>query len=239
MDRTISYYARSEQAHWSNARDTPAGDNEEPWFEGGQCGLLALTIQAHLCLYVKQKLAHDSSLMKKSGRPLLDYALRPKRVTPIILPYNVHYDIPLIDLELVKPLLENGAEPNRKIRIYQDRSAWLIFLLSCRKNWDGWSRPTKECVFSVIQLLLRHGADPIISIPPVFKASEPNAEMARYKGRVVLERVKYQTYPTALDLFDELFDSAGSLELRTIASDIVGARRNRKNFQPVLDMAEH
>lgn len=182
MNRTISHYALGEQAHWSNARDTPAEDNEEPWFEGGQCGLLALTIQAHLRLYVSEKLAHDSSLMKKAGRPLLDYALRPKRVTPIILPYNVHYDISLIDLELVKTLLENGAEPNRKIRIYQNRSPWLLFLLSCRKNWDEWSRPTKECVFSVIQLLLRYGADPTISIPPVFKTPEPNAEIQRTGG---------------------------------------------------------
>ncbi|KAH8895468.1 hypothetical protein GQ53DRAFT_614022, partial [Thozetella sp. PMI_491] len=161
LDKTMSHRARSEARHWTNARDSPPEDDEEPWHEAGQASFLALATQARLRLYVKHKLAQDRSpVSTKTARPILDYALRPKRVTPIVLPYNVQYDIPWLDIKLIDELLQKGADPNRKIRIYKERTPWALFLMSCRKNWKSWPGSTRNLAYQCMVLLLQYGADP-------------------------------------------------------------------------------
>ncbi|PVH98513.1 hypothetical protein DM02DRAFT_630137 [Periconia macrospinosa] len=62
--------------HWTNARDSQ-------YPESGQCNWIALTVQARLVTYARTKLNSDPRLLHKRGRSLLDYALRPRRVTSI------------------------------------------------------------------------------------------------------------------------------------------------------------
>lgn len=69
--------------------------------------------------------------MEKAGRLLLDYALRPRRVTPIPMPYHLQRDNIRIDIDMVQLLLKHGADLNRKVHLNDGRTIWALFLLSC------------------------------------------------------------------------------------------------------------
>lgn len=170
LDRTMSSHGRNERRHWSNARDSPKDDYQEPWFEAGMSTFTALAIQAHLHLYVEHCMLRDPSLVKKkAGRPLLDYALRPKRVTPVVLPYNLRIDIPWLDTTLIQTLVERGADPNKEVYIYdrhrQGLTPWILFLMSCQKHWNDWSHAVKGYAYVSVKILLQHGANASAKIP--------------------------------------------------------------------------
>lgn len=103
------------QAHWTNLRDTPKGFEDY-----AQSTFLALAVQSRLVTYVNEKLSRDPQLLEaKRGRSLLDYALRPKRVTPADLPYRLYYDGGNIDVHMVKLLLTFGADCNERLDIFE------------------------------------------------------------------------------------------------------------------------
>lgn len=225
LDRIMQFHSRGQKTHWTNARDPLPDDKDESWREEGQASFLALATQAHLRQYVDYKLSQDPSLMsKKRGRPLLDYALRPERVTPVILHYNYHCDMPWIDPNLVSILIEKGADPNAIIRILDDQSPWSLFLFSCRKNWQMWPRETKTCAYECIKILLKAGARPDVTLAPESRASESQdpdrqghsdaedhrldpkrsrAATNRFQQHVVIERSR--TRVTLQALFSDLF----------------------------------
>lgn len=230
LDRTMQVHSRGQRRHWTNARDPPQDDDDESWREGGEATFLALAIQAHLRRYVDHKLSQDSSSIgKKPGRPLLDYALRPERATPVILHYNYPYDMPWIDPDLVGVLLQRGADPNAKIRILGNQTPWLLFLLSCRKNWHLWPPDTKKGAHQTLQLLIQSKADTNVVLPPEARtnknqddicegshlkggdnvASKRNESMtvaatARFQQQVIIER-SVEEWVTLHALFCELF----------------------------------
>lgn len=180
LDRVMQFHSRGQKTHWTNARDPLPDDKDESWREGGQASFLALATQAHLRRYIDYKLSQDLSLAsKKRGRPLLDYALRPERVTPVILHYNYHCDMPWIDPDLVSMLIGKGADPNAIIRILDDQTPWSLFLLSCRKNWQMWPRETKRCAHESIKILLQAGARTDITLPLASRENE-DAERNRH-----------------------------------------------------------
>ncbi len=154
LDRIISGYAENEMVyHWTNARDSPAGLYFE---ERNHNSFLALTIQNRLILYVKEKLDKTPNLLRnKKGRPLLDYALRPNVVTPTRLPQLVEF----IDFDMVRLLLDTGANPNERVSIYGNITVWALFLLSCYEKKDSQKSQTKEIWFKVAELMVRKGAD--------------------------------------------------------------------------------
>jgi hypothetical protein len=131
VDRVNSHYARAERLHWTHARDPPTDTKFSKLKEGGHCNFLALTIQARLVKYVQAKLQADPGIMKKRGRPLLDYALRPRRTTPISMPYYSQRDDPSVSTDMVQLLLEHGTDPNQAIYLNDGRTIWASFLLSC------------------------------------------------------------------------------------------------------------
>ncbi|KAL4909344.1 hypothetical protein BDW74DRAFT_174545 [Aspergillus multicolor] len=115
LDSVVSAYAKAEK--------------------GGKCTFLALTVQAKLSKYVAAKLDSNPSLIHKPGRPLLDYALRPRRVTPLSLPF--HYergDHGAIDVGLVQLLLERSSNPNQPVHLNGGQTVWGLFLLSCMES---------------------------------------------------------------------------------------------------------
>lgn len=194
LDRTMQVHGRRHKNHWTNARDPPQDDDDESWREGGQATFLALATQAHLRHYVNCKLLQDpTSLGKKFGRPILDYALRPERVTPVVLHYNYHYDMPWIDSELVHMLLKQGAEPNTKIRILGNQTPWFLFLISCRKNWNLWPLETKNCAHQTLKLLIQYGANTEVTLPPVPKMDESKGEFSGIFSRGVVTSLKRTT----------------------------------------------
>jgi hypothetical protein len=109
-----------------DARDLPR--YTEIFQEYGKCAYLSLAIQARLCLYVKNKLTQTPQLLgEKRGRPYLDYALRPTRVTPVELPYQIRQEDPVLDTQIVSMLLSLGSDPNQKVHIYPGCTVWSLF----------------------------------------------------------------------------------------------------------------
>ncbi|KAF2967776.1 hypothetical protein GQX73_g5820 [Xylaria multiplex] len=142
LDKVNSHHARRIANHWTHARDSPAPRGLDEYYEGGQCNFLALAVQARLVKYVRAKVQADRRNMKKGGRPLLDYALRPRRITPISMPYHSTRDDPSVDVDMVKLLLQNGADPNQPVFLYEGKSVWALFLLSIYETYrdsDGTS----------------------------------------------------------------------------------------------------
>lgn len=240
LDETMSTFAAAtERRHWTNARDEPrdedGSDDKQPWSEGGEASFLALAIQARLHRYVAHELARDPALLtQKAGRPLLDYALRPLRVTPITLPYNMHFDVPWIDVRVVATLLDSGADPNRRIRFYDGQSPWRLFLHSCHRNWDAWSPAARESVLSAMRLLLRSGAEIDVKLPPLAPLGGPNttqvaASMPLYGERVVIERTS-EPWVSLADFLKTLFPN------RVVSDELLGiiaereAARKRSGF---------
>lgn len=154
LDQVISGYADHDMVyHWTNARDRPTGLYFD---EYNYNTFLALTIQSRLILYVKDKLdKKPKTLGAKRGRPFLDYALRPTIVTPTRLPQLVES----IDFDMVRMLLEKGANPNEKVSIYGNITVWALFLLSCYEKKDIKDSQAKDTWFKAAELMIRKGAD--------------------------------------------------------------------------------
>lgn len=148
--------------HWTNVREVPS--NSKFLEEYGQNTFLGLAIQSNLVHYVTEKLgANPALLASKRGRPLLDYALRPRRRTPAELPYRVQYEASNVDKGMVKALLEHGANPNQQMHIYEGQTVWSLFLRSCCANL-GVPSHIKSAWGDVIETLLEAGADPNIEV---------------------------------------------------------------------------
>lgn len=120
LDLVGSKYMSLGGHHWTNRRDNAQGLYQEYQ----QNSFLGAMIQSRISLYIKNRLAKDPSHLKKRGRPLLDYALRPTIVTPVDLPnVEVGPSRPIVEL-----LLRSGADPNQHIYIYDRQTPWAIFL---------------------------------------------------------------------------------------------------------------
>ncbi|PGH17864.1 hypothetical protein AJ80_04687 [Polytolypa hystricis UAMH7299] len=164
LDRVASERSREGEPHWTNF-----GKDNRVWMveEYGQKSLLALAIQFHLFYYVESKL-EQTDWQAKRGRPLLDYALVSYAFTP------TGTCATLTIKRIVRLLLEKGTDPNQPIYICDNNSVWVSFLLCC-----GGSTVTNEYISprdlkalygpkelsEVIEILLRHGADPNVQVP--------------------------------------------------------------------------
>lgn len=109
-----------------------------PWHDT----FLAFTIRHGLTLYVSAKFnKFGRDLIKKDGRPLLDYACRPE-------PQYSGWDS-AINPVIVEILLQNGADPNEKFNGF---SPWQNALYNPTRNLKYW--------LNILKLLIAHGADP-------------------------------------------------------------------------------
>jgi hypothetical protein len=161
VNRVNCHYARKERNHWTHARDPVVEKGFDVYNEGDSCNFLALTVQARLVKYVRAKLQHGHTNMQKRGRPLLDYALRPRRTTPIILRYYSQRDDLSVDVDTVRLLLEYGADPNQPVYLNEGRTVWELFLISCHESMSyagGVSPNLVEARYLACKLLISHGA---------------------------------------------------------------------------------
>jgi hypothetical protein len=147
--------------HWAGFRAMPMLTFGDYYFvEDGTITFLSVAIQTKLVFYVKEKLDEDPNLIKrKLGRPLLDYALRPNMVSFKLPSYDSRPD-----LKMVLLLLEHGADPNSPVQRYNDMSVWHLFLRHCdyyfkHHRYDRWSKDDASDIYSVVELLVQHGAD--------------------------------------------------------------------------------
>jgi hypothetical protein len=140
VDRVNTYHAslRSLGNHWSHFPNIPMDRGVDVYFEGGSCNFLALTVQARLTKYVRAKLTQDPSQIRKRGRPLLDYALRPLRRRQVAVQYFSELDDPNVNIEMVRLLLDFDTDRwnsvNETLHCLTDRSIWTNFLVSCHEN---------------------------------------------------------------------------------------------------------
>ena len=160
----LSLYSSSPESgvlHWTNLElDLRRRDTTER----GEKNFLAKTVECGLGLYVTKILdAQPLLLRQKRGRPLLDYALRP-RVTE-----RNSRAIGFVNPDMVHLLLLRGANPNQMISIYNTKKSdritvWAFFL---RKIWldaKFWEYAPNnprwvEELFAVTEMLLRYGAN--------------------------------------------------------------------------------
>ncbi|KAM0494687.1 hypothetical protein ACHAP8_008557 [Fusarium lateritium] len=154
LDRTNCEGLSRPGIHWTNMKDAPPGT----FREGHNKTFLAATIQARLALYTADYLQKNpSEVHQKGGRPLLDYALRPKMVTPLqIIHLEQGHVLPIVEL-----LLDLGVDPNAGIYIYEDRTPWELFLEMCYQH----SRQDKNSseyliddIGSAVELMVHRGA---------------------------------------------------------------------------------
>ncbi|KAL8380657.1 hypothetical protein RB595_005094 [Gaeumannomyces hyphopodioides] len=105
VDRVNSRYAKADgvSSHWTNVRDLPR------------------------FRFLNWDEYHER------GRPYLDYALRPLRVTPLKMPYHSVRDGAPVDVAMVGLLLSPplSADPNRQVYVNDGRTVWALFLVSC------------------------------------------------------------------------------------------------------------
>ncbi|KAF4946460.1 hypothetical protein FGADI_11098 [Fusarium gaditjirri] len=134
VNTTIMKKSKTGRNHWTHARDPPATRGLDEYREGHHYNWISMAIQARLVKYVRGILEANRGLPSKNGRPLLDYALRPRKITPIQLPYHSQRDEPNMDRSMVELLLEHKANPNQEVYLNQDRTVWALFLISCRES---------------------------------------------------------------------------------------------------------
>ena len=121
---------------------------------------LTLAIDFALKGYIIENLTADA-VREKQGRPILDYALRPRFTVPSNSEFKIgnQYSIP----GLVQRLLSLGADPNEK---YEDISLWpsfLSFLISTRKLW--WKNSTIKQAYALsIEAMIKAGAATSVSV---------------------------------------------------------------------------
>ena len=160
----LSLYSSSLESgvlHWTNLElDLRRRDS----IERGEKNFLAKTVECGLGLYVTKILdAQPMLLRQKRGRPLLDYALRPRVME------RKSRAIGFVNPDMVHLLLLRGANPNQMISIYNTKKSdritvWAFFL---RKIWldaKFWEYAPDnprwvEELFAVTEMLLRYGAN--------------------------------------------------------------------------------
>jgi hypothetical protein len=101
--------------------------------------------------------------MQEPGRPLLDYALRPRRSTPIAMSYRSTREDPIVDPDMIEVLLAHGANPNQPVHLYNDRSVWALFLISIHEGNKqlepgASSKSLKTAWYRICVSLIRAGA---------------------------------------------------------------------------------
>jgi hypothetical protein len=207
IDHVMSVYSLVERNHWTNGRDSPTNTRYVQWIERGQCSYLALAVQARLRLYVEHVLDLNPSRLKKKGRPILDYALRPTRVTPGDLPYNHEREYAGIDADLVTALLVRGADPNERIYIYAGQTPWELFVLFCYERCKHLPEDHNP-YFDVADLLVQHNADldHMVSFPSM---ETYLGTTARYKTQITIERRQ----APARELLSKVFTSNQMMDL--------------------------
>ena len=226
LDQVISKYADVDMAyHWTNARDAPRGVYYE---EVHLNCFLALAIQSRQVLYTKEKLNKNPKLLpNKRGRPLLDYALRPIVATPTRLPQAVEF----IDFDMVRMLLDKGANPNEKVSIYGNITVGGLFLLSCYEKESIKNIQAKETWFKAAEMMIRKGADKGLKLETtrretVASGSEGDAaklKTAKYR-RVVTKggavEVDVRVELTAIGLLTEIFGGGRMQEVDAIVPEV-------------------
>lgn len=169
VDSVMSIHFEEYRTHWTNRMDSGMS---HIFGEYGEKDFLAFAVEEPLLLYVQKKLTLQPELaLRKRGRPLLDYALRPAPHARMRM-FGYESDI---DLEMVRLLLDKGADPNQEMRIYGNVTVWSMYLHNLVRRrrrsdrlvpmsgiYEDRNRgPTSnDTSYEVTKLLIERGANP-------------------------------------------------------------------------------
>lgn len=256
IDAVMSAFALRAKVggHWTQVRDAPRPTKYQKFYDHHP-SFLCLVVQSRLRHYADHILAKEPHKIRKLGRPLLDYALRPRRITPITLPYHADREITSIDVDLISTLLVKGADPNEKIRIYDQLTPMACFALSCFENKDNETVSTcdREAWFSATKLLVKYGGHldgfVTIEIPntttpvhsPQLQESRPRPAVlkTRYNRPMIVDRVPTKHFEPANvgpvqkrvsveETFAMVFSNPQMQILRAEKSDFDGKQKNQQ-----------
>jgi hypothetical protein len=159
-------------SHWSASIEVvhPGKiDSHRKVLSHASSNFLAYAVANNLNEFVRETLDATPSKIRKSGRPLLDFALYPsfpKHDQPDHLIDN-DYPKQMIDL-----LLGRGSSPNHCAFVVGAMTVWQMFLLDTRTNRKYTQKSTRAAgAWPIAQLLLKHGADPKARVPVGEKVS--------------------------------------------------------------------
>lgn len=219
-------------AHWTNLREAhtylPVSFEER-----GQCTFLALTIQAGLRLYVKEKIeSSPTTTYTKRGRPLLDYALRPKRHSSLeILSQTKQEDE--LDEQIIRLLLAQGCNPNEEIDIYPGHTVWSLFLLHIYNHNDLASIEDglflKDTWYDTIELLVDHGANSQVRVRKSAGLPHPRPNLTSRSGR-------YNRYMVVVDEAEQNADSFTIMEILDSVFGRAKASRLEKRMEELAPL---
>lgn len=104
---------------------------------------------------------HTPRGLHKERRPLLDYALRPKRWRPYDQPDRFQTENPGMDPEMVRVLVDEGADVNARAQLHDGRTVFELFIASCYEACNPYGRPRTELMqawYCSACILVGHGA---------------------------------------------------------------------------------
>ena len=183
LDKINSRRARRSgiKKHWTHVRGDPKGLGMDQYLECEDSNFLALCVQSRLLRYVETKLTEDPARLAKGGRPLLDYALRPLKITPVKMRSHSQQDDreSSVNIEMVKLLLavdpQSAKTINKCFYAHADRTVWQLFLVSCSEYADysrsqiGQTPPSdslRQAWYDACETLIHAGAEPDDCIIP-------------------------------------------------------------------------
>jgi len=123
-----------------------------------ESSFLTLAIDFNLTSFIMENLT-TRDIENKRGRPILDYVLRPRFIGR---PSELGIGNTLPDLEILKFVLDHGADPNQE---YDESTVWALFLFSLIDasnlilNENNLGLPQmKDAYTGALHLLIAHGA---------------------------------------------------------------------------------
>jgi hypothetical protein len=146
----------SARRHWTQQFSVDMSKQQQSWVQvrdQGQSNFTAFAVAHSLDLFVAAKLKQNPGMVKKSGRPLLEYALHPTFSNTYVQPAPC-----TISVDMVKVLLSAGANVNENAAVLGNATVWQVLLHDCYHGRTEQIRP-------VIKLFLDYGADPDCIVP--------------------------------------------------------------------------
>lgn len=152
--------------HWSASIEVvhPGRiDHHRKVLTNASSNFLAYAVANNLTQFVRETLDATPSKIRKSGRPLLDFALYPsfpKHDQPDHLIDNDYSE------QIIELLLERGSSPNHCAAVVGAMTVWQMFLLDTRSQRRNTQKSTRAVgAWPIAQLLLKYAADPRARVP--------------------------------------------------------------------------
>lgn len=168
------------------------GPSLTSWHEE-QSNFLTLAIDFNMRGYCMEYLT-EKTVNSKTGRPILDYVLRPRFGSTELKIGNS-----VVSVDLLHRVLTLGADPNR---IYQDVSVWALFLSSMAEGLRrgiGASVADKKTYWVAIWMMIQRGAALIL---PCSWAMNDRPLLMRSFARLRPQNGQYSYWPSDLPVVE-------------------------------------